>query len=333
MTIQIMRNNIKHWWAKQEATAGKQVVKERISSVTNFTCYIGIIGISGARIFQLEVPKQLAVHNNYLRKFKGVEVQVLPKDHSTNEFTIILLDRDLSDIFTLFVEDIVGHLETVAETKDALTVVNQRINYWRLLFSKITGELLSPESQRGLYGELLFLRLLLINGAKKNEALNSWQGASSADQDFSWNGIAVEIKTSKANNNSVLISNEFQLDNSSFLNLYLGYATVNESFGQKNTLFQLIEEIKVLFENDTVLLEELDAKLDLVGITRGTAESYNELAYSVKNFRFYEIRDDFPVIIKKTYNNDAISNVKYQINLASCRNFEVTEDVILTNFL
>lgn len=328
-----MKNNIKQVWNKLEANAGKQVVKEQLSVLPSLISFVGVIGISGARIFQLEIPKDITIHINYLRKFSGVEVQVLPKDETTNEFTIILLEKDLSDIFTLFIEDIIEHLESVVETKDALVVINQRINYWRLLFGKITGELLSSELQRGLYGELLFLRLLLIDGVNKRYALGSWQGANSANQDFSYNGKAVEIKTSKAKNPSVFISNESQLDYSYFDSLYLGFITVDESFGQKNTLFQLIEEIKKILDKEPDLVEEFEIKLDQAGISRGTAENYNETTYTVKSFKFFEITDDFPVIIKSTYCSDAISNVKYQLNLASCKDFEVSEDVILKGFL
>lgn len=333
MTIQKMETDIKKIWTEQERNAGKQVLKNRIDSVADLNCYIGVIGISGARIFQVEINNTQPVHKNYLRKFKGVEVQVLPKDESVSEFTIILLEKELTDIFTLFIEDLVMHLKAIHDTGDALNIINNRINYWRQLFGRITGEMLSPEAQRGLYGELFFLHLLLSGGGDKNLSLSCWQGANSSNQDFSNNSHALEIKTSKASNSSVFISNESQLDYAPWEKLYLGYITVNESPGQRNTLYEIIGEIKDCLREDSDLVREFEIKLEQVGINNEMVELYNETSYTIRSTRFFEVKNGFPVITKAIIDNDAVFNVKYEINLSSCNEYVASDEEVLSKFL
>src|SRR5690606_15000159 len=147
------------------------------------------------------------------------------------KYTIILLEKELTDIFTMFIEDIIEKLNTVSESQQALTLINQRVNYWKKLFSRATGELLSAEKQRGLFGELFFLRLLLQNTTSGEEAMQSGRGAESANQDFARSGQAVALKTSAANNPSVHRSHAQPLDFTAWDHLFLGLISVTETTG------------------------------------------------------------------------------------------------------
>ena len=328
-----MMIDIKKIWIEQESSSGKNVVRQRVTSINNISCYIGLIGTTGAKMFQMELDKSIGIHKNYLHKFKGVEIQAIPKGLNYREFTIILIDKALTDIFTLFIEDIIIKLEHTSDPKEALTLINQRINYWKQLFARVSGEILSSERQRGLFGELFFLRLLLHKSEDKETILNSWQGANNSNQDFVHGSNAVEIKTSKAGNPSVFISNEHQLDYTVWANLYLCLIMVNESAGDQNTLFKLIQEIKSLLSYDITLVKDFEVKLNHAGISDDMIEYYNELSYSIRNLRYFGVKDGFPAIIRNTLNNEAIYSVKYQIDIKSCHTFEVSEGIALKNML
>lgn len=325
--------DIKQIWTDQESTSGKNVVKKRIDSIPGLNCFIGLIGATGARMFQLELDSAAPVHKNFLRKFRGVEIQAIPFSQSQTEYTIILLEKELTDIFTMFIEDIIEKLNTVSESQQALTLINQRVNYWKKLFSRATGELLSAEKQRGLFGELFFLRLLLHNTSDLKEAMQSWRGAESANQDFARNRNAVEIKTSKANNPSLHISNEQQLDFTAWDHLFLGLISVTETTGNQNSLAGIIEEVKDLVNHDTELIRDFETRLERVGISTDMIENYGEISYSVNSRRFFVIQDGFPVILKGNLHNEAIYNVKYQIDISSCNSFEVPEEDVLKTII
>jgi len=320
-------------WTDQESTSGKNVVKKQIDSIPALNCYIGLIGGTGARMFQLEMNITKSVHENFLRKFRGVEIQAIPLSNFKTEYTIILLDKELTEIFTMFIDDIIEKLSQVTESQQALTIINQRVNHWKMLFSRASGELLSFEKQRGLFGELYFLRLLLQNSSNYYEIIQSWRGAESSNQDFAKEKIAVEIKTTKANNLSVYISNEQQLDYTAWENLFLGLFSVTETTGRLNSLTGIIDEIKGLFNHDLELVREFETRLENAGVSREMIENYNDISYSVNNMKFFHIQDGFPVILRGNLQNDSIYNVKYQIDLSSCSSFEIPEEAVFKFFI
>jgi len=329
-----MRIDLKKIWSEQESESNKQVLRERIPNITSLRCYIGFIGFTGGRMFQLETDSSIDVHKNYLRKFRGVEIQVLPNEDGTiKRFTIILIEKELSDIFTFFIEDIIDKLKTESNQREALLTINQRVNYWRKLFAKATGEILSPEQQRGLFGELFLLQLLLNNGEDKKKILSSWYGSEGSNQDFSLDRTAIEVKTSKSGNSPVYISNEYQLEYEEWLQLYLCIVTVNESSGKHNTLYGISCKIKDMLNYEIGLIKEFEYKLNLAGIRGDMIDEYNEISYTVSNYRFYKITEGFPVITKSKLDNDAIYNVKYQIDINACRPFEISEEEVLNNIL
>ena len=326
-------NDIKQIWLEQESTSGKNVVRKRIDFVPGLDCFIGVIGVTGARMFQMELDSEVPVHKNFLRKFRGVEIQVIPFSQSQTVYTIILLEKELMDIFTMFIEDIIEKLYTITESQQALSVINQRVNYWKKLFSRATGELLSAEKQRGLFGELFFLRLLMQNSPNHNEAMLSWRGMESANQDFARNRNAVEIKTTKANSSSVHISNERQLDFTEWDLLFLGLISVTETTGRQNSLAGIIEEIKDLVNHDLQLIREFETRLERAGISGDMIENYDEISYSVNNRRFFRVQEGFPLILKGNLGSEAIYNVKYQIDISSCNPFEVLEENVLKTII
>jgi hypothetical protein len=321
--------DINQIWLEQESMSGKNLIRKRIESIPGLNCFAGLIGVTGARIFQMALITSDPIHKNFLRKFRGVEIQAIPLSPSHTEFTIILLEKELTEIFTMFIDDIVEKLSAVVETQQALTVINQRVNYWKKLFARATGELLSAGEQRGLFGELFFLRLLLQNSSVHQEAVHSWRGSESANQDFSRNRNAVEIKTTKANNPSVHISNEQQLDFTVWDHLFLGLISVTETTGNQNSLANIIVEIKNLILHDSDLVQGFETKLEQAGISGEMIESYNEISYSVNNRKFFHVQGEFPVILRGNLSSEAIYDVKYQIDISSCCSFEVSEEDVL----
>jgi hypothetical protein len=109
-----------------------------------------LLGLQAQRCFNWKWGSSSNINKNYFHKFKGVEIQNIPnEDGSINKFSIILIESDLTEIFSLFIEDILYKLIPVSNERDAITLINQRIKYWRKLFARVSGEMLSPEQQRG----------------------------------------------------------------------------------------------------------------------------------------------------------------------------------------
>lgn len=313
-------------WLKQESTSGKNVLRQKLSAITGLNCYIGLVQITGARMFQMELGDSPPLDANYLKKFRGVEIQIVTYADNQSVYTIILLERELTDIFTIFIEDIVEKLTQIKTPLQALSLINQHVSHWKKLFSRATGSLLSPEKQRGLYGELLFLRILLQNSNQHHDTILAWRGSDSSNQDFASNRTAVEIKTTRANNPSVHISNELQLDYTQWDNLFMVVISVTETTGCENSLTAIIDEIRLMLNYDHDLIRELEIRLDSVGMPADMIEFYNETSYTVNSRRYFHVKDGFPVIMRSNIHSDSIYNIEYQIDISAFRQFETTEE-------
>ena len=155
-------NSIKDIWDSQLNASKNKVIRERVIQVSGLICYIGTITFSNAKIFLLELDSNIDIHQNYLKRFIGVEVQIIPSSNNKKELAIILLDEELTDIFIVFIEDIINSLLDINNSEIALNIISKRINYWKKLFGKFSTNLLTPQQQRGLFGELYFLNKVLI---------------------------------------------------------------------------------------------------------------------------------------------------------------------------
>ena len=327
-----MKRKIDTIWKKQESFVSKEVQREKIKLNDFIECYIGLIGISGARMFQVELSKEIEIHKNYINRFKGVEIQALPRNSDVNEFIIFLKDKDLSDIFTLFITDILDHLSLINSTEDILLNISYRVRYWKRLFARYTGEILSNERQRGLFGELYFLKKILEVHENKRDILETWCGAYGANQDFICNRNAIEVKTTKSSGFIVHISNELQLDYSTLNILSLVLIRVNETRGGQFTLCELI--IKIIEElNEGFLIDEFKNKISEAGIPEDMIEYYDYISYSIRNCNYYRVSEGFPIVSRQNLMSNSISNVKYEINLVSCEDFLCEEDLVINSIL
>jgi len=80
--IQTM-SKLKEIWENQASSIKNEVIRERVENIPGLNCYLGTISFSKAKIFLLELEASLPVHSNYLMRFVGVEIQVLPANKGT----------------------------------------------------------------------------------------------------------------------------------------------------------------------------------------------------------------------------------------------------------
>ena len=231
-----MKTDIRKIWDDLIMKSNTDLVEERLADLLDLRCFVGYIGITGKRLFRLALDPALSIEPNYIKQFKGVDIQMIPST-SCNYFTIILLDSDLTDVFVLFIEDLIDSLTNAANELDALNKISVRISYWKRLFAKASGSLLTFEAQRGLFGELFFIQTLLETGSNQKSTISAWKGASGANQDFAFDKSAVEVKTTKGNLPTIQISNEYQLDYREWQNLYMLLVSVTETSTGSKTLF------------------------------------------------------------------------------------------------
>lgn len=328
-----MKTNFNHIWINLALEAEAITSRKKVVFKNGMICYVGRVGASNAKMFQIEIQNKIPIHKNYLKRFHGVEIRVLESSKEKKDITIILSDNDLIDLFIVFLEDLINEIESVSSEAEIPAIINKKVNYWSRLFARINGELLPKERQRGLYGELTFLQSLLNSSTDYTKSLVSWTGPEGSNQDFSNQKCATEIKTSKATKPSVNISSELQLDWKVFDRLFLLVFHIDEISNGLNTLKKLIGNIKSKLLNQGDLLQMFEEKLDRVGISFGEEENYNETGFVVRTQKAYEVKEGFPVLTNEIINNSAIHNVQYQIDITACEPFEITIEQVIKNMI
>lgn len=323
-----MKIDIKNIWINQTRQITDEVIlKDKILQLEGLDCYVGTISSLHKKLFIMKL-KSDDLSFTFQNRFAGVEVYIT-QDKRNPELYILLQDEKLTDVFAYFIEDVIVSLQDISDSTIALSIVKERINYWRLLFSKLSGDILSAEQQRGLFGELYLLNKLLdeVKGTNNHTVINGWHGPLALNQDFRFNNLALEVKVTKKNNPSIKITNEYQLDRSGLTDLFLFFIRINEFPGQNNTLCQLINKIRLKLQDNCLF--EFNEKLKKAGVYPDFEDSdYNSVSYSIIAEIMYNINECFPSITKDSINN-ALFNISYEIDQRLCEDFKEDIDTVI----
>lgn len=89
---------------------------------------------------------------------KTVEINQRRRKDGRFNLTLSLLSENETAVFVEMCRDLLAATEDARDESEALKKFWQRYKHWQNLFAAAKNDLLSEEQQRGLIGELLFLR-------------------------------------------------------------------------------------------------------------------------------------------------------------------------------
>jgi hypothetical protein len=265
-----------------------------------------------------------------LPRLQELDVKLFTQANGENFLLFQLQDEEYRGVFHEFCLRLI---QTVEDSKTTTELVKQALLYtwrWYRFLRGKQSEILSPEEQRGLMGELCFLKSILTNEYTWSEALEFWIGPFENPKDFVWGGFAVEVKTHlNVARPFIKISSEYQLDRQEFEQLWLvtqGFQKVSVDNSSGQTLTDLIDEIMDwLTENEPSAVENFVIHLSAYGFS--FSHDYSEYRWDYGDFKVYEVSELFPSIQSPSL-IEGIRDVRYKIALAACEQFEVSVDVI-----
>ena len=126
---------------------------------------------------------------------KTVEINQRKRKDGRFNLSLSLLSENETAVFIEMCRDLLSFTEGAQDESEALKNFWQRYKHWQNLFATAKDDLLSDERQRGLIGELLFLREQITDGRPLKEAVAGWLGPFKEHQDFSYGETWYEIKT------------------------------------------------------------------------------------------------------------------------------------------
>jgi hypothetical protein len=324
-TNRLIMVNIKSIWDNQKPD-GSLIIKTRIDEVKQFKCFAATNHITGNHIYIMEIAHSTLVPEFKNFKFKGLRIEVL--DYSTyKEFNIFLLDNQLKDVFSLFIEDIIDSVYISTTENEALVETSNVVLKWKKLFDKINFQGLTIERQKGLIGELLLFNSLLDEEYSIDVLLESWTGPDFNDKDFRFGSFGIEVKLTSSKVPKVKISSERQLDSENLTKLYLVLYVVEEVKDKGFSLNSIIEQIRTKINYNQNALKFFNERLLLVGYFDEDFENYNR-QYAFRKRNFYEVTIDFPRLVASDL-PIGLFDTKYNIELSAIEQFLVNNESIL----
>ena len=233
-------------------------------------------------------------------------------------FVISLLDNAQREIFETLCRDIVEAGEGAPDQSAALDRVVRRTRRWHFLLKGGSSQGLSKEEQRGLVGELAFLREIATHVSPES-AIEGWTGPEGAAKDFEFPAACIEVKARRgAAKPYVRISSEDQLSDVTGRQLFLRVYDVDSAvIPEGDNLHGHVDNTVALFEDYPDCLNVLEERLEAVGYERG--HDYEKRRWIVGTCRTFAVADNFPRIMPPL--TSGVHNVTYAIDLAECAHF------------
>jgi len=286
----------------------------------------------------LQVPEQLLciyisiqenteVNISNFTNLQEIQVEIFksPFENLKNILIFKLLNYEHKDIFAVLCEDLIANIASEINEKKIIKLILNRFEKWKSLFNKIKPQGLSPEEQRGLYGELTFIKRYLKESDDFEYIIDSWVGTEKQVRDFQNNDWAVEVKTTHGNNHQkVHINNERQLDLTNIENLYLYHISLEQLQNTGDSLNAIIDTISEKLTSDMAAFTKFKSKLYEVGYFEFQRNLYDSIGYIIRQDIFYKVENEFPRIEEKDIRS-GVGDVKYSIILSQCIPFIIDE--------
>jgi hypothetical protein len=315
------------WQALEEESHNKQgrgILVRRIYPQSKCNLFLGFEKPENKRIFLLRINRSVLPPIGSLPEARGIEILARPLPYDGKHeisLGIILKEPRFQDIFTTLVDDIAERIAVLPSEKESVATFVSRLQRWQK-FLENSSEGLGDEAQRGLYGELYFLREYVLQKLGPL-GIFAWTGWRRTAQDFQFPGCAVEVKTSAAKQHQKLkIASERQLDDTNLGSLFLYHLSLEQSQGNGETLVDVVETIRGVLISDPAAKEALEDALLESGYLQAHAFRYAKNGYRIRESNVFKVTEGFPRIIERDIPN-GVGDVAYSIIVAECKHHSI----------
>lgn len=287
----------------------------------------------GARMLTISVSPQAfgdvmrRIHE--LPRTRGLEMQFTRQDNADGQLRIVLADPSLQEVFNPLATDIAATAHQEPDAADAVTAAVSRFEHWRQMLQSLALAGLTQQSQRGLFGELSFLRDHLLAALSPSEAVRSWTGPTGAHQDFQLPSVAIEVKTSAGKEpQALVIASERELDDTGTSRLVLAHFSLDKRRGGSGESLNLIVDRIRDLVTDVPTRELLDGLLVRAGYLQHQRDLYDEPRYTIRKQHFWHVTGDFPRITEADL-RPGVGDCEYRISTTGLDQYAMTAgDVI-----
>lgn len=247
----------------------------------------------------LEAPLAAALPSPYRIVADGMSVtdQRRP-DEGIFRIAIVLEQDGVREVFEVLAADVIGVAAGASSAKAGIAEAVRRLEAWRAcLKARRLG--LSLESQLGLIGELIVLRLLAAELGYL-AAVNAWQGPLHGIHDFTGSGVGIEVKTVLGTGTWLQISRFSQLETTAMSVLAVARPRLQESTSG-TSLVDSVKEIRDEIDRSAPsALGEFNERMIRAGYLEIDAPMYSGLRYILHDLQWFGVTAGFPRLIAAT---------------------------------
>ena len=242
-----------------------------------------------------------------------------------------LLVPEHRDLFYRLCRDIVGSTEAAATEHQAVEVTLARTWRWHHLLRGGDDGRLSLEQQKGLIGELMVLRDLLLPSLSEADAVLAWQGPLGSPTDFVIGRVCIEAKARRgAAKPFVAISTPAQLDGSGLDALFLHVVELDRAPPDSGEGFSVTEVARLIRDR---LVPGHPAMADLYENLLAAAglrwdDDYSDVRWLEGASRLFVVEGEFPRIVPAVL-PAGVTKVEYAISLVECSEYETDQAAVI----
>lgn len=299
-------------------------VRLRVKAVVACAAYAARSTSNGLEAILIEIDTQ-ALPGSFERLVsKGVALRadpLAPGRFGRTRLVLSLEDCQYRDVFRALTDDVVSRLVAATSQAEAAAELVNRLSHWQRFLREFGTSGLSREQRVGLFGELVFLKELILERSSPVDGIRAWRGCTGATHDFQFETGAVEVKASAAvSPHSFRISNTGQLAIPENGVLYVDFVHIAEQEAGTHSLASLVEVIRAGLTGPA--RSKFDDCLSFAGYIDSQHELYELPKYSVLAQRFFRVGEGFPRLLGQQV-PPGVENVSYDVALAACIPFEV----------
>ncbi|AFZ92736.1 PD-(D/E)XK motif protein [Bacillus velezensis] len=307
--------------------------KLRLVLVDPVAVFAGINPISEQRILFITAGKKSWEKEQIisLPKWKGMTISF--DFHSKigpfeNEYVVAISQEKGydTDVFVSVLQNVLETITLKAETEELYPLLYRTLDKWKAFFSKGGFKKLTEEQQKGLFGELYYIKKWIEkNPGIPPTLINCWEGPLTGRLDFNMLHHCIEIKTvTEKIGKKVKISNEKQLTlTEAVQSIYLYVCFIENSRTHGTSLDSMVNIIRDLIES---MSQEILLVFNELLIKAGYRDGeYAENLFAINSVEVYDANEKFPRILPESLHS-AVSHVSYSIDLKACEEFLLREN-------
>jgi hypothetical protein len=270
-----------------------------------------------------------------LPKLRGLEVLNRTPDLDHYGLLVIRLrDSEQKEIFYRLCVDIISATRLATSEAEAIERFLARTWRWHRLLRGGREERLTDEEQKGLIGELCFMRQHLFPAIGPEASIKSWTGPLDAPKDFEVGRVCIEAKARRgAATPFINISTEHQLDTGGLDALFVNISEVTATSADDpngTTVSDVARNVLAIVENQGATVVELyEERLHALGFD--WTDDYSDKNWLIGPQHLFKVDGNFPRIIPGMYPN-GVQNVRYSISIQDCEPYR-TEHAYMKSLL